>query len=130
MTTSFDFGKYKNRKIFTTKIGMCSPQVDKVTFKEALEEYFQCCDGFHFLTGSMEYVFIFVEDHYKDAELINDHLKKLGLQGEITRKFAPVSGWVLKDVAERQYKIDITPVLKHLGIDYGSETDILTPSEN
>jgi hypothetical protein len=95
-----------------------------------LEEYFRCADGFHYLSGSFEFVEIFVPDNYKDFEEINDFLKRVGFQGEITKKFTPVSGYILKKVAENQYKLDITPVLKHLGIDYGQESDTLKESEN
>ena len=56
--------KYFNIPIFNVKTGVCSPQVENVTLKSALEEMDRCSK---FTTEFWEYVYIYPSSFVKEG---------------------------------------------------------------
>lgn len=73
-----------NKPYFNVKIGMGSPQVENVTFDDALEEFDRCiADGFD--TDRLEYVFIYADPNLALANELNDALRLFNLGHRRTR---------------------------------------------
>lgn len=63
--------RYHDRPVFSVKIGMCSPQLESVTFEYALQAMDQAD---RFTTEFLEYVYIYAEDYVTDYHELNQAL--------------------------------------------------------
>lgn len=68
--------QYYSEPVFNVKIGIGSPQIQRVDFESALEEFDRCCK---WTTEYTEYVFIYVSDYVKDSNNLERALNLFNL---------------------------------------------------